>query len=191
MRATSRAARTLRTAPVSHQKRLGRSITNAIEIERKRSKINKADRYSAAHNGLVGGSSPPGPTKFRCFRVACTRMFAFDSRQSLVNRWSDGRGVLSYHGLMILFRRTASRRAVSFAAESRTGARPDRHGAIAQARGSASEAGSLPGQASRSILPCGDDRQPAACAMIATFNIVRSLHIPESCHFRRPRKVES
>jgi hypothetical protein len=102
MRATSRAARTLRTAPVSHQKRLGRSITNAIEIERKRSKINKADRYSAAHNGLVGGSSPPGPTKFRCFRVACTRMFAFDSRQSLVNRWSDGRGVLSYHGPMIL-----------------------------------------------------------------------------------------
>ena len=26
-------------------------------------KINGSDPYSAAHNGLVGGSSPPGPTR--------------------------------------------------------------------------------------------------------------------------------
>jgi hypothetical protein len=31
---------------------------DAIEIERKHSKINKANRYSAAHNGLLAGSSP-------------------------------------------------------------------------------------------------------------------------------------
>jgi hypothetical protein len=56
------ADRTLRTAPVSHQKRSGRSITNAIEIEQKLSKINKPDRHPPAHNGLVAGSSPAGPT---------------------------------------------------------------------------------------------------------------------------------
>jgi len=32
---------------------------NTVEIERKRSKINEYDRYSAAHNGLVAGSGPP------------------------------------------------------------------------------------------------------------------------------------
>jgi hypothetical protein len=36
--------------------------TNTIELERNRSKINETDRYSAAHNGLVAGSSPAGPT---------------------------------------------------------------------------------------------------------------------------------
>ena len=50
-------------APVSHQKQPHQNATNAIEIEQKRSKINEADRYSAAHNGLVAGSSPAGPTK--------------------------------------------------------------------------------------------------------------------------------
>ncbi|WP_157088178.1 hypothetical protein [Bradyrhizobium jicamae] len=35
---------------------------NAIEPERKRSKLNEADRYPLAHNGLVAGSSPAGPT---------------------------------------------------------------------------------------------------------------------------------
>ncbi|UPK06965.1 hypothetical protein [Bradyrhizobium sp. 170] len=50
--------RELVTAPVSHQKRPHRNATNAIERRRKRSKINEADRYSAAHNGLVAGSSP-------------------------------------------------------------------------------------------------------------------------------------
>jgi hypothetical protein len=49
-------------APVSHQKQPHQNATNAIEIEQKRSKINEADRYSAAHNGLVAGSSPAGPT---------------------------------------------------------------------------------------------------------------------------------
>jgi len=50
-------------APVSHQKQPHQNATNAIEIEQKRGKINEADRYSAAHNGLVAGSSPAGPTK--------------------------------------------------------------------------------------------------------------------------------
>jgi hypothetical protein len=49
-------------APVSHQKQPDRSATNAIESKQNRSKINKADRYPAAHNGLVAGSSPAGPT---------------------------------------------------------------------------------------------------------------------------------
>jgi hypothetical protein len=45
-----------------------------------------------AHNGLVGGSSPARPTIFNVFRVYTlldrSRMFAFSSRISLVNRWS-------------------------------------------------------------------------------------------------------
>ncbi len=49
-------------APVSHQKQPHQNATNAIEIEQNCSKINEADRYSAAHNGLVAGSSPAGPT---------------------------------------------------------------------------------------------------------------------------------
>jgi hypothetical protein len=52
-------------APVSHQKQPHQNATNAIEIEQKRGKINEADRYSAAHNGLVAGSSPAGPTTLR------------------------------------------------------------------------------------------------------------------------------
>jgi len=65
------------TAPVSHQKQPHQSATNAIEIEQKRSKINEADRYSAAHNGLVAGLSPTGPaSNQRIVEVAldhCTR----------------------------------------------------------------------------------------------------------------------
>src|SRR5262245_58728517 len=45
-----------------------------------------------AHNGLVGGSSPPGPTIFNAFWARTlfdrSRMFAFSSRISLANRWS-------------------------------------------------------------------------------------------------------
>jgi hypothetical protein len=54
------------TAPVSHQKRRQPIATNASEIKRKRSKINEADRYSAAHHGLVAGLSPAGhqPSRF-------------------------------------------------------------------------------------------------------------------------------
>jgi hypothetical protein len=48
-------------APVSHQKRPNQKATNAIEFKRKDSKINQPNRYSAAHNGLVAGSSPAGP----------------------------------------------------------------------------------------------------------------------------------
>jgi hypothetical protein len=48
------------TAPVSHQKRPNRSATNEIEFKQKDSKINEADRYPAAHNGLVAGSKSPG-----------------------------------------------------------------------------------------------------------------------------------
>src|SRR5262249_42931082 len=46
-----------------------------------------------AHNGLVGGSNPPGPTIFNAFHVRIrfdrSRMFLFSSRISLVNRWSN------------------------------------------------------------------------------------------------------
>jgi hypothetical protein len=49
----------MRTAPVPHQQ----SATNAIKGKRKHSEINEADRFTAAHNGLVAGSSPAGPTK--------------------------------------------------------------------------------------------------------------------------------
>src|ERR1700694_4274869 len=54
-----------RTAPVSHQKRPRQSPTNAIELERKCSEINETDHYPVAHNGLVAGSSPAGPTTLR------------------------------------------------------------------------------------------------------------------------------
>jgi len=57
-------------APVSHQKQPHQNATNAIEIEQKRGKINEADRYSAAHNGLVAGSSPAGPTNMLVASVA-------------------------------------------------------------------------------------------------------------------------
>jgi hypothetical protein len=52
----------LNTAPVSHQKRRYRNTTDATERVRKHSKINEGDRHSAAHKGLVAGSSPAGPT---------------------------------------------------------------------------------------------------------------------------------
>jgi hypothetical protein len=45
------------TAPVSHQKRRNRNATNATGFRQKDSNINEADRYPAAHNGLVAGSS--------------------------------------------------------------------------------------------------------------------------------------
>jgi hypothetical protein len=43
----------------------------------------------AAHNGLVAGSSPAGPTIFVFFRPVLVRMFMFDSLISLANRWSN------------------------------------------------------------------------------------------------------
>jgi hypothetical protein len=49
--------RDLATAPVSHQKRPHQNATNAIERTQNRSKINEAVRCTAAHNGLVAGSS--------------------------------------------------------------------------------------------------------------------------------------
>jgi hypothetical protein len=49
-----------RTAPVSHQKRSRQNATNAIELKQKRSKINEADQYPPAHNGLVAGSNSAG-----------------------------------------------------------------------------------------------------------------------------------
>jgi hypothetical protein len=57
-----------KTAPVSHQKQPHQNATNAIEIKQKRIKINEPDRYSAAHNGLVAGSSPAGRTSLRSLR---------------------------------------------------------------------------------------------------------------------------
>src|SRR5258708_9619449 len=52
----------MRTASVSHQKLPQQSATNAIKGNRKHSEINEADRFTAADNGLVTGSSPAGPT---------------------------------------------------------------------------------------------------------------------------------
>jgi hypothetical protein len=52
-------------APVSHQKPLERHATNAKKIKQNRSKINEADRYPAAHDGLVAASSPAGPASLR------------------------------------------------------------------------------------------------------------------------------
>jgi hypothetical protein len=49
-------------APVLHQKRPHWTMTNAIEIGRKCRRFNEALRFPAAHNGLVAGSSPAGPT---------------------------------------------------------------------------------------------------------------------------------
>jgi hypothetical protein len=46
-----------RTAPVSHQKRPLRNATNAIDLQRKYSKINEAGLYPSAHNGLVAGGA--------------------------------------------------------------------------------------------------------------------------------------
>jgi len=40
---------------------LDQKATNAIKRQRKRSKLNEAERYAAAHNGLVAGSSPGEP----------------------------------------------------------------------------------------------------------------------------------
>jgi hypothetical protein len=49
------------TAPVSHQKRPERNATNAVGIQQNRKKINELEHYLATHNGLVAGSSLPGP----------------------------------------------------------------------------------------------------------------------------------
>jgi hypothetical protein len=50
------------TTPVLHQKRSQRDATNAIESAKSSRKINASDTCPAAHNGLVAGSSPAGPT---------------------------------------------------------------------------------------------------------------------------------
>jgi hypothetical protein len=49
-------------APVSHQKRPRQGRTNANDFKPKLNKINENDHYPPAHNGLVAGSSPAGPT---------------------------------------------------------------------------------------------------------------------------------
>ncbi len=50
------------TAPVSHQKRLEREATDPIKRVKSSGKSTPAIFCPAAHNGLVGGSNPPGPT---------------------------------------------------------------------------------------------------------------------------------
>jgi len=50
------------TAPVSHQKRSLQNATNAINTQRECCKINDQVLCPPAHNGLVAGSSPAGPT---------------------------------------------------------------------------------------------------------------------------------
>jgi hypothetical protein len=63
-------------APASHQKRPEQTATNAIKNKRSHSKINKADRYPVAHNGLVAGSSPAGPTsKSTIYEICFASLF--------------------------------------------------------------------------------------------------------------------
>ncbi|SDT10778.1 hypothetical protein SAMN05444158_4409 [Bradyrhizobium canariense] len=50
------------TAPVSHQKRPQQISTNACNPHRKRGNINETNDSPIAHNGLVAGSRPAGPT---------------------------------------------------------------------------------------------------------------------------------
>jgi len=61
---------TIAAAPVSLQKGPEQSRTNASDFKRKLNKYNKTEHYPAAHNGLVAGSSPAGPTKACLSRVA-------------------------------------------------------------------------------------------------------------------------
>jgi hypothetical protein len=63
--------RSMCTAPASHQKRSHQNAMNAINLQRKCSKINDRVLCLAAHNGLVAGSSPAGPTT-RSFKLART-----------------------------------------------------------------------------------------------------------------------
>ena len=69
------------TAPVSHQKRPQRDATNALDFSQMCRKINGSDLYSAAHNGLVGGSSPPGPTTSA---FAAVRLRLLPSKKPLI-----------------------------------------------------------------------------------------------------------
>src|SRR6202040_677151 len=75
-------------APVSHQKQPDRNTTNAIEIKQKYSKINEADRYSAAHNGLVAGSSPAGPTTLRPAGFAWHSRVEVEGAERVRRSWS-------------------------------------------------------------------------------------------------------
>jgi len=77
-----------RTAPVSHQKQLEQTTTNAIETEQKHSRINEADRYSAAHNGLVAGSSPAGPTTLRPSGFAWHSRVEVEGAERVRRSWS-------------------------------------------------------------------------------------------------------
>ncbi len=54
-----------RKCRTSHQKRPHRTTTIAIELKQNHGKISDHGHYSAAHNGLVAGSSPAGPTTLR------------------------------------------------------------------------------------------------------------------------------
>lgn len=61
-------------APVSHQKRARQRATNAIELKRKRSKINEDGRYPPAHNGLVARSSAARTNnEISCCSEPCVR----------------------------------------------------------------------------------------------------------------------
>jgi hypothetical protein len=80
-----------KTAPVSLQKQPCQCATNAVKLERKRSRINENHHYPAAHNGLVAGSSPAGPTNdFRGLQGTCPLRFFLNQRNNqryLFRRW--------------------------------------------------------------------------------------------------------
>jgi hypothetical protein len=86
------------TAPVLHQKRSQRDATNAIESAKSSRKINASDTCPAAHNGLVAGSSPAGPTNV----APCLLGILLDLRTMI--------GRLSYAGTCCQRRERCSRR---------------------------------------------------------------------------------
>src|SRR5450631_2519040 len=106
--------------------------SNPIEIERKSSKINEPDRYSAAHNGLVAGSSPAGPTKeafdlsfqigfsrtWEDLRWAHTRRKFYDVAEAIGSTWRWS-GLLLFKQTGLLFVRSTD--SSSLRARSRDG----------------------------------------------------------------------
>jgi hypothetical protein len=80
------------TAPVSHQKRPHQDATNATERKRTRSKINEADQYSAAHNGLVAWSNAVRTNNEidSCSEPVCGRGGLSPQVSGKVPSWSSG-----------------------------------------------------------------------------------------------------
>jgi hypothetical protein len=76
-REASLARSTRRSSAVSHQKRSHQNATNTINLQRRCSEINDRVLFPPAHNGLVAGSSPAGPTSslIQRFLLIFVRLF--------------------------------------------------------------------------------------------------------------------